>query len=147
MQEGGGCSGRRQRTTEGAAREGAASAPGRSTPLPSLHLSSAVSPTRRPSAPLRALPTRTCHLAQQRISRRHDLHVARAGLALRPVPLAAQPAPNQQISLSFDHTGGLTGSVKAAVNDGLSARIFGTIDLNRQGGGRAGLDVTYDVPQ
>lgn len=72
---------------------------------------------------------------------------SRSELSAMRLALAAQPAPNQQISLSFDHTGGLTGSVKAAVNDGLSARIFGTIDLNRQGGGRAGLDVTYDLPQ
>lgn len=59
--------------------------------------------------------------------------------------LAAQPAAHQQIALSFDHTGGLTGSVTAK-QEALSARLFGTLDLNRVGGGRAGLDITYDLP-
>jgi len=59
--------------------------------------------------------------------------------------LCAQPAANQQVSLSFDHTGGLTGSVKTT-RDSVSARLFGTLDLNRKGGSRAGLEVVYDIP-
>lgn len=60
--------------------------------------------------------------------------------------LAAQPASNQQVALSFDQSGALTGSVKTT-RDALSARLFGTLDLNRKGGGRAGLEVTYDTPE
>ena len=63
--------------------------------------------------------------------------------ALR-LALCAQPAANQLVSLSFDHTGGLTGSVKTK-RDSLSARLFGTLDLNRKGATRAGLEMVYDV--
>jgi hypothetical protein len=57
--------------------------------------------------------------------------------------LCAQPATNQQVALSFDHTGRLSGSI-TTVYDSLSARLFGTLDLNRKNGSRAGLEVTYD---
>jgi len=70
-------------------------------------------------------------------AREHEISAMR-------LALAAQPASNQQVALSFDHTGGLTGSVKASRNS-LSARLFGTLDLNRKGAGRAGLEMTYDI--
>jgi len=60
--------------------------------------------------------------------------------------LCAQPTSSQQVALSFDHTGGLTSSVKTT-RDSLSARLFGTLDLNGKGGSRAGLEVVYDVAE
>ena len=70
---------------------------------------------------------------------------SRSELSKMRLALAAQPASNQQIALSFDHLGAVTGSVTTTVNDALAARVFGTIDLNRKAGGRAGVEVTYDV--
>lgn len=72
---------------------------------------------------------------------------SRSELSAMRLALAAQPATNQQIALSFDHLGALTGSAKMAVNDAVSAKVFGTLDLNRKGGGRAGVEVTYDVAE
>lgn len=63
--------------------------------------------------------------------------------ALR-LALCAQPLENQFMSLSFDHTGGLTGSVKTS-RDALSARLFGTVDLNGKGVSRAGVELAYDL--
>mmetsp|Transcript_26985 Transcript_26985/g.54268 ORF Transcript_26985/g.54268 Transcript_26985/m.54268 type:complete len:316 (-) Transcript_26985:626-1573(-) len=81
-------------------------------------------------------------------ARNHELSSMR-------LALCAQPAANQHVSLSFDHRldglnsldsfAGLTGSVKTT-RDSISARLFGTLDLNRKGGSRAGLEVVYDMP-
>lgn len=58
--------------------------------------------------------------------------------------LSAQPAPHQHVTLSMDHTGGLTGSVKTT-REALTARLFGTFDLNRKSPIRAGLEVAVDL--
>ena len=67
-------------------------------------------------------------------------------IASMRLALCAQPAADQLVSLSFDHTGGLTGSVKTQ-RDSMTARLFGTLDLNRKGGSRAGVELIYDLPE
>ena len=58
--------------------------------------------------------------------------------------ICGKPSPQQDLSLSFDHTGGLTGSLRAK-HDALTVRLTGTVDLNRKGGSGAGLEVVYDL--
>ena len=71
--------------------------------------------------------------------------------ALR-LALLAQPMDGHQYGMSMDHTGSLTASLKLkpspgdAVPSGLSARIFGTVDLQRRKANRAGVELVYDVP-
>lgn len=67
-----------------------------------------------------------------------------AEVAALRVALSAQPTASERVAVSFDHTGGLTGSVKTT-RDGVSARVFGTVDVNRAGASRAGVEVLYDL--
>jgi len=59
--------------------------------------------------------------------------------------LCTKPTPTQEFCLSFDHTGGLTGSVKAK-HDSLTMKLFGTIDLSgEKKGSQAGINLEYDL--
>ena len=59
--------------------------------------------------------------------------------------VTAQPAPSHRVGVAFDQTGGLSGSWKAT-RDGVSARLYGTVDINgKKGGNRAGAEVVYDL--
>ncbi|KAL1503904.1 hypothetical protein AB1Y20_012366 [Prymnesium parvum] len=65
-------------------------------------------------------------------------------VAALKLALCTSPNPSQEYCLSFDHTGGLTGSVKAK-RDGFTMRLFGTLDLNRKGASNAGAELVYDL--
>mmetsp|Transcript_1355 Transcript_1355/g.3837 ORF Transcript_1355/g.3837 Transcript_1355/m.3837 type:complete len:312 (+) Transcript_1355:112-1047(+) len=72
------------------------------------------------------------------------------GSTLR-VGVCAQPAPTQQIAISYDHNiirdghMGVSGSCKTT-RDSLTARLFGTLDIQGGTHHRAGLELIYDVP-
>ena len=77
----------------------------------------------------------------------------RSEVAAMRLAMCAQPFSDPklaQLSMSFDHTGSLSGSVKAQpLKNGsvpLTARLFGTLDLNQKGMSRVGLEMAYDLP-
>ena len=85
-----------------------------------------------------------------------SLLLAQGELAVR-AGVCAQPAPNQQVAVSFDHNllserqtdgpaqTGLSFSYKTR-RDTLTARLFGTIDLTEgPKQTRSGLEIIYDM--
>uniref|UniRef100_A0A7S3W6S4 Uncharacterized protein n=1 Tax=Strombidinopsis acuminata TaxID=141414 RepID=A0A7S3W6S4_9SPIT len=58
--------------------------------------------------------------------------------------ICGQPMPGQRVSMGFDHTGSLTGSLKSSW-DAFTLHATGSVDLNTRGINRMGVEVSYDL--
>lgn len=65
-------------------------------------------------------------------------------LAALRFAVCAEPASNQRVCVGVDHTGSLTGSLKSHW-DVYTLNATGAFDLNRRGGNRVGIELSYDL--